>query len=214
MNLLFDLDGTLADPLRAFRSSMDFALDELRAPRLGDDVLRSMIGPPMHIVLPVALGALRDRADDVMDAYREHHERHGIYLYDFYPGMDDAMQALAGRHRLFVATSKPRFFAEAIFRHFAKDQYFEFIYGSELSGERSNKAELIAHIARERGLRPGETLMIGDRKFDVEGASANGIPAIGVTWGYGAEAELVAAGARATVDRWSELLCEIARASP
>ena len=32
--------------------------------------------------------------------------------------------------------------------------------------------------------------MIGDRKFDVEAAIQNGIPCIGVTYGYGSKEEL------------------------
>jgi phosphoglycolate phosphatase len=38
--------------------------------------------------------------------------------------------------------------------------------------------------------------MIGDRSHDVLGAKANGMAAIGVTYGYGSRDELVAAGAR------------------
>ena len=33
-------------------------------------------------------------------------------------------------------------------------------------------------------------LMIGDRKFDVLGAAAHGIPALGVLYGFGTKAEL------------------------
>ena len=45
--------------------------------------------------------------------------------------------------------------------------------------------------------------MVGDRSFDVVGAHANGIPAIGVTWGIGDAAEL--AGAERTIDDPSAL---------
>ena len=39
--------------------------------------------------------------------------------------------------------------------------------------------------------------MIGDRKYDILGASKNGLRSIGVTWGYGSVAELREAGATA-----------------
>ena len=42
--------------------------------------------------------------------------------------------------------------------------------------------------------------MVGDRSFDVPGAHANGIPAIGVTWGIGDQAELASAGAELVID--------------
>ena len=37
--------------------------------------------------------------------------------------------------------------------------------------------------------------MIGDHSHDVLGAKANGIDAIGVTYGYGSREELISAGA-------------------
>lgn len=38
-----------------------------------------------------------------------------------------------------------------------------------------------------------ETLMIGDRRFDIEGAHECGIDACGVLYGYGSRAELAEA---------------------
>ena len=42
--------------------------------------------------------------------------------------------------------------------------------------------------------------MIGDREFDVLAAARNGIPTVGVTWGYGSRAELQTAGAAVLCD--------------
>ena len=42
--------------------------------------------------------------------------------------------------------------------------------------------------------------MVGDTRYDVAGASAHGIPTIGVSWGYGTVDELLAAGAVAIAD--------------
>ena len=48
--------------------------------------------------------------------------------------------------------------------------------------------------------------MIGDRRFDVEGAAVHGIDTIGVTWGYGSHEELHAAGAWAIADHPNEVM--------
>ena len=42
---------------------------------------------------------------------------------------------------------------------------------------------------------PENCVLIGDTKYDVEGAKKCGIPCIGVRWGYAAEGELETAGA-------------------
>lgn len=44
---------------------------------------------------------------------------------------------------LYVATSKPRIFADRILNHFHLDKYFSEILGSELDGTRSDKGDLL-----------------------------------------------------------------------
>jgi phosphoglycolate phosphatase len=210
MNLLFDLDGTLADPFDAFASSLDFAYDSLGLARLSRETVRSLIGPPLHLELPALLGPEKSAlAAEVMKLYRQHHNDGSIYQYRFYDGVDEALRSLKSKHRLFVATSKPKVYADEILRYFGKAQYFEFIFGSELSGVNSQKGDLIRFALEQRSLSAGETTMIGDRKYDVIGARSNGIPCVGVAWGYGSRDELVAAGARAVVGDWPELLAQI-----
>lgn len=210
MNLLFDLDGTLADPSEAFVSGMEYALAELRLPALSREILHSMIGPPLQTELLRVLPAeLRPLAPQILQTYRKHHGEIGIYLYRFYAGMDEAMKSLRAEHTLYVATSKPKVYADEIFRHFGKSHYFKVIYGSELSGENSKKGDLIRFAMREQSLRPEDTLMIGDRKHDLIGAAENGVRAIGVTWGFGDAQELRGANATAVVSDWTGLLAGI-----
>ena len=52
-------------------------------------------------------------------------------------------------------------------------------------------------------------VMVGDTKFDVIGAKHHGIPAIGVSWGYGKVEDMAAAGAIAIADSPDELLAMI-----
>ncbi|MEP2436215.1 MAG: HAD hydrolase-like protein, partial [Roseibium sp.] len=78
--------------------------------------------------------------------------------------------------------------------------YFGKVYGSELDGTRSAKAELIAHILNEEGLSASECAMIGDRKHDLIGAIANKVDGFGVMWGYGSRDVLEGEGPVAVVD--------------
>jgi phosphoglycolate phosphatase len=47
--------------------------------------------------------------------------------------------------------------------------------------------------------------LVGDRKFDAEGAAVCGIDSIGVLWGHGSEEELSSAGFSAIVETPDEL---------
>ena len=52
-------------------------------------------------------------------------------------------------------------------------------------------------------------VMVGDTVYDIIGAAAHGIPAVGVGWGYGSVADMQNAGAAAianTVDELRQIL--------
>ena len=80
------------------------------------------------------------------------------------------------------------------------------VYGTEPDGSLDDKADLIAAVLHREKLDPRNTIMVGDRLHDIHGAHANGLPAIGVLWGYGSRTELEEAGADTLVSQPSELL--------
>ena len=51
-----------------------------------------------------------------------------------------------------------------------------------------------------------DVVMVGDRKFDVEGAHAIGIPCISVEYGYGDRVEFIACGADVIVGTTEEVV--------
>lgn len=108
-----------------------------------------------------------------------------------------------------VATSKPTVYSERIIEHFALSQYFNVIYGSNLDGSLADKTDLLGHIVKSEGILSQDTLMIGDRSYDMIGARNHGIKAIGVLWGYGTEEELNNAGANALCNHPSEIYAQI-----
>ncbi len=204
--LLFDLDGTLADPLKAFKSCVYFAFDQLQILRPLESSLRPCIGPPLEDSFLGLLGeSNKNRLQELIYFYREHHKKIGIYQYEFYPYIDEALQGLQNKYQLFVVTSKPWIFAKPLLKHFSKEKYFNKIYGSEVSGERAKKTELIKFVLTQESLNAHETIMIGDRLHDIEGAKENGVYSIGVTWGYGSYSELKNAGADQIFSKISEL---------
>lgn len=195
MNVLFDLDGTITDPKPGITAAVRYALDSLGRPAEADDDLAWVIGPPLRDTFRTLLGGEAD-VERAIGLYREHYGNGGLTDATVVPGIVEAMDSLAGAgSRLFVATSKPHVFAKRVLGHFGLDGRFVTIHGAELDGTRDHKGELIAYILATEGLAPARTIMIGDREHDVIGASRNGLPCIGVTWGYGSVAELEAAGA-------------------
>ena len=197
--VLFDLDGTLTDPKPGITECIRHALGGLgRTPPPAEELLWC-IGPP----LSASFATLLETTDETLIArslalYRERFGTVGLYENAVYPGIPEAVAAVrAAGFATFVATSKPHVYARRIVEHFGLDTLFDGVYGSEMDGTRVEKADLIAYALAEQRLAPGRVLMIGDRQHDMIGARRCGVRAIGVSYGYGSEAELRAHGAEA-----------------
>ncbi len=194
MNLLFDLDGTLTDPREGILASLRHALSALSIDGIDDRRLENCIGPPLRDAL-AELCPDRNQVEIAVQHYRARFDGIGWRENQVYDGIGECLEHLRTLgHRCFVATSKPTVFAERIIHHFELAQFFERVYGSELDGRRGDKTELLDWIRQREGLDSEDTVMIGDRKFDVIGAGNHGMRAIGVLWGYGSAEELRAAG--------------------
>jgi len=74
---------------------------------------------------------------------------------------------------------------------------FEKLYGPDPDSAHCEKATMIADALTDFGTAPEAAAMIGDRRYDIEGAVANRVRGIGVLWGFGSREELQQAGAQA-----------------
>ena len=191
--LLLDLDGTLTDPKLGITSCIRFALERLGLTLPPADELHWCIGPPLIESFRTLVG--RGDAEQALVLYRERYATLGMFENELYPGIVDmvAEQAALGR-RMYLATSKPHAFAKPILEHFKLAPHFAGIYGSELDGTRVEKPDLLGYIAEREGIAPGAAIMVGDRRFDVEGARAIGAASVWAEWGYGEADECKAAG--------------------
>jgi phosphoglycolate phosphatase len=202
--VIFDLDGVLADSRVAFSRCVNAALVAAGLSERPDADLHRYIGPPLHATFAELTG---DAAlvQGCVDAYRRRYLAHSAGETTVMEGMADAIATLAERLPLAVATSKPLPQTEPLLDALGLLVHFTAVEGPSLTAEAEPKAETIrrALLGLPEGARP---VMVGDRRFDVEGAHAHGLPCIGVLWGIGSEEELRAAGADVLVRTPRELL--------
>ena len=194
MHILFDLDGTLTDPKIGIIACVRFALSKLDIEIDKNINLESFIGPPLRDTFRTLCGN-DEFTENAVSLYRERFSTKGLFENQVYDGIPRCLNRLINRaDSIHVATSKPTIYAEKIIQHFDLSRYFNLVYGSDLDGSLSDKTDLLRHIIESEGLLPQNTVMIGDRSFDVIGAKNHGIKAIGVLWGFGTEDELSNAG--------------------
>ncbi len=205
--ILLDLDGTLVDSQPGILSSCRAALQALgHAPEPSLD-LSAMIGPPIEDLMRLLLEPYGDdRVTEAVSAYREDYGRRGLFSSLPYPGIAQALTAMrSAGAQLILATSKRPEFAQRILDHIGFDSLFIAVHGSEAGGVLDHKPELIAHIVQRHALARNHCVMVGDRRYDVAGAHANSMRAVGVLWGYGTRDELEAAGANGLVSEPASL---------
>ena len=205
--ILFDLDGTLTDSGLGITKAVQYALGQMGYDVPERESLFCFIGPPLHRSFQKHYRMDEETSVEAVRQFRVYYNQMGgILENEVYGGIRELLAALkqAGK-RLMVATSKPQAAAELVMHHFGLDEYVPEIIGGTDDPRRNTKGKVIAWALREYGVEPGTAVMVGDREHDVLGAAENGIPCIGVTWGYGDRPELETAGAKAVFDRAEEV---------
>ncbi len=207
LSILFDLDGTVVDSKPGILASCCAALRSLghRPDNLDID---SLIGPPLEDVLAELLRRFGDdRVAEAVLAYREHYGSSGLLETKVYPGLAATMEELLSlKAKLYIATSKRTVFAERILTRLGLIDLFSGVHGSEPGGGLDNKSDVIADVLRRHHLGADRSLMVGDRRQDVQGARTHGVSTVGVLWGYGDLDELKSAGVMHIAARPAELI--------
>jgi phosphoglycolate phosphatase len=208
--VFLDLDGTLIDPKPGIIGSVQYALRQMGQEPPPAEALTWAIGPPLRTTFGTLLGEAR--AEEAVAHYRSFYAQGAMFDCAVYPGIVEVLGSLqAAGHRLTVVTAKAHVFARPIVTRMGLDRHITAVHGPELDGTRDNKAELLSHVLAVEGVSPERAVMVGDRRFDILAATANGVRGIGITWGYGTHDELIEAGANEVCNAPAELLAAVRR---
>ncbi|MBQ3050420.1 MAG: HAD hydrolase-like protein [Clostridia bacterium] len=204
--VLFDWDGTVADTRPGIFNSVRYAIGQYGIADKPDDELRYFIGPPLYDGFEHVFGVSPELANELTDTYRVYYRDKGIFECNVYEGVGDLLRELhdAGV-KTAVVSSKPKEFLDRLVEHFGLAEHLDAVVGPAMDNHNSNKTVLVNQALKELMLLPSTVAMIGDRHFDMEGAKAAGVNAVGVLYGYGTEKELCKAGADAICDQVADL---------
>jgi phosphoglycolate phosphatase len=188
--VLFDLDGTLTDSKEGIIKSVAYALTRMGEPTEGRLDQHTVVGPPLLQTFENAYGFLPEKAKKTYAYFQERYSTVGKFENRAFHGIVPMLRELRekGIHS-YVATSKPQVHAEAICEKFGIAPYVDAIAGPAV-GSHDTKTDVMQQILS--GIGPagkGQSVMVGDRRFDVIGSRDTGLPVILVGFGYGSEEE-------------------------
>lgn len=206
--LIFDLDGCLTDSGVGIMRCAQYALE-----KFGIDVpvlerLRPFVGPPLEDSFKQFFGFSDEDAAKAVQHYRERYFSRGKYEQHLYPEIPEFLKHLRKNgYRLAIATSKTINQTLEVLEWLGISKCFDNVAARDEQGILHTKADVINSLLGSMGLNNSKRscVMIGDRKYDIEGARQAGIDSIGVLWGYGDYEELKAAGATHIVETLEDL---------
>ena len=153
----------------------------------------------------------REDAEQLVRDFRERYVPVGVYESRPFPGIRELLESLRSEgKKIAVATSKPQAMAELLLEREGLRNLFDEVVGTVADINNEAKWQVVTRAMKLCNAMPENCVLIGDTKYDVEGAKLCGIPCVGVRWGYASEGELEAAGAAAMVntpEALLELLC-------
>ena len=207
--LVFDLDGTLIDSAQDLCNSVNATLERFGRPHLTDELIGTYIGNGALMLVRRAFAADDGREPSeelVAEAYKyflDYYREHKLDYTYAYEGVLEALDALhkvhdqlevprraAGSQRaeapkraMAVLTNKPVRPAQAICEALGLAPYFLNIYGGNSFATKKPDPEGLLALMKEAGVKPEETVMIGDSRVDVQTARNAGAWCIGCTFG-------------------------------
>lgn len=218
--LLFDLDGTVTDSNLGITRCVQYALLDQGIDEQDMSVLEEYIGPALDDSFKKYHGLNDEQAAKAVAKYRERYRDTGIFENEVYDGIVPCLETLKAAGKIIcLSTCKPEPFAVRILEHFKLDKYFDVVTGSDLESTRKQKYQVIeetfkrlsANVLRKELTEEllneikADSVMIGDRNQDVNGAHQVGIECIGVRYGYAKPDELEDAGVDYIVETIPEL---------
>lgn len=195
--VLFDLDGTISDSSEGITRAVQTSLKEMGITVEDRRSLYNFIGPPLAYSYEKFFGFDKDQCEEAIRRYRAYYSVKGLFENTPYAGIEELLKKIkASGRKIAVTTSKPDRFTLQILEHFGFLQYFDFVAGATMDEKRGKKHEVVAYCLEQLG-NPDkrEVVLVGDTKFDAEGAALVGIDSIGVLYGFGSREELESAGA-------------------
>lgn len=189
--LLLDVDGTLIDSFPGIRAGFLYALDRIGWEHPPEEFIARIPGPPMEVTMK-SLGMPDDIAHTAAQHYLDFTSEGGWAQATAFPGMLELVRTWKDQGlSIATATSKGEDFARQILEREGFLDHIDFLGAAQEDGPRREKADVIAYVLDTNGWhdKTSDTLMVGDRSHDIEGAAHFKIVTAAVTWGYGTPEE-------------------------
>jgi phosphoglycolate phosphatase len=210
--VLFDLDGTLSDSLPDIAWALNDARIDAGLTPVTDGQVKGWVGGGAQQLVARSLG-LTDEKDPrvapLLASFLARYEAHAADESKLYPGVAELLDLLEAKGILIACTTnKPASAARSLLDGLGILSRLDVLVTPETCGgiKKPDPRFLATALAKLR-IEAKDALVVGDAVQDVQAARAGGIRCVAILGGYGAEADLRAAGA----DEYVATIAEFAK---
>jgi phosphoglycolate phosphatase len=185
--IVFDLDGTLIDSRRDLADAANALIVEYGGQPLPVEAIAGMVGEGAPLLVRRALKAAGREIDvkAALQRFLELYDERLLVHTRLYDGTREALEALAPRAALAILTNKPQHPTERILDGLGIAPFFRWVVGGDTPHGRKPDPGGLNHIISMAGVRPGDTVMVGDSAIDLRTARAAGVRVGLVRYGFG-----------------------------
>ena len=179
--VVFDLDGTLVDSVDLIVESFRHATRSVLGKELPREELIAGVGKPLQEQMELVD---RERADELVRAYREFNHREHDRMLRLYAGVDDLLRRLrqAGI-RVGLVTSKSRPVTQMAFDTTGIDSLLEATVCAHETERNKPHPDPLLYCLELLSVEPGQACYVGDSPYDLQAARAAGVRSVAVAWG-------------------------------
>ncbi|MBB3934799.1 HAD-IA family hydrolase [Aureimonas phyllosphaerae] len=213
--ILFDCDGTLADSFGLICETMRRCFEKAGLPEPDDAATRGIIGLSLDLAIhrlapTVAPRDLPALVDTYRDAFHEIRAE-GTYPERLFPGIEPMLRRLAQRDDVLLGmvTGKSRRGVSYVVEAHDLHGMFAAVRTADDCPSKPHPA-MVTECCDLLGMRPQDTLVVGDAVYDMQMAVAAGAVGWGVAWGAQSAETLISAGARGVAQTVGELEAALA----
>ncbi len=205
--LIFDFDGTLIDASEAVCHAFSRALEQQGRPPLESSAIRRLIGLPLRDMFMVTWPDVApDELDRSVELYRAAFDPVACELSNPIPGLEAMLDHFYPAMRFGIATSRMSDGAQHILGNLNLLDRFEVIIGLQDVTQAKPHPEPVLKAIAALETDPRHAIMVGDNPVDMQSGSQAGTHTIGIVSEHYSAADLLDAGAIATISRLDELI--------
>ena len=205
--MIFDFDGTLVDTAYDICEAINILFEKKGIEPLPHEKIRPEIGMGLRTLLERTFPDEAGSPEEELKLTQQLHDVYDdIHLNNptIFEGVEEALNKCEGQ--IAIISNKPERYVHSILNHLKlKDRPWVDVIGGDTLVEKKPHPLPFETVLTKAGLKPEQSLMIGDGEPDISGAKNSGIRCVAVEFGYGDLETLKALGAWKTAKSYEEI---------